>query len=185
MGGDSGAWVIDNASGKVCGHVLAYSSKTNVAYIAPMEVLLDDMSQKLGKRVTLPVSSRLAAPPIFQNSIRTLQTSCTNQSLSQSKKADFQVTPVPDHRPCVKNSVLPPITPSPSLFQELDQLRLSHRENDIIHSPPRQQALPSSGRVDRFKATRPGPAKDISAGGRGRGMTGCILTQGAEGVRAK
>ena len=53
-GGDSGAWVVDNASGQVCGHVLAYSSKSGVAYIAPMEVLLDDMAKTLGAKISLP-----------------------------------------------------------------------------------------------------------------------------------
>ncbi|MCJ1400794.1 hypothetical protein MMC11_004002 [Xylographa trunciseda] len=53
-GGDSGAWVFDNATGYVCGHVLAYSSASGVAYIAPMEVLLDDMAATLGATVALP-----------------------------------------------------------------------------------------------------------------------------------
>ena len=41
--GDSGAWVVDNESGKVCGHVLAFSQAKQCAYIAPMEVLLHDI----------------------------------------------------------------------------------------------------------------------------------------------
>lgn len=45
---------MDNASGRVCAHVLAWSQRNNRAYIAPMEVLLDDMSQTLGVKVTLP-----------------------------------------------------------------------------------------------------------------------------------
>lgn len=54
MGGDSGAWVIDNASGGVCAHVLAWSSANNTAYISPMEILLDDMARKLGADIKLP-----------------------------------------------------------------------------------------------------------------------------------
>ena len=53
-GGDSGAWVLDNATGSVCGHVLAYSSASGIAYIAPMEVLLDDMAATLSATITLP-----------------------------------------------------------------------------------------------------------------------------------
>ena len=34
--------------------MLAYSSKSGVAYIAPMEVLLDDMAKTLCAKVTLP-----------------------------------------------------------------------------------------------------------------------------------
>jgi len=74
-GGDSGAWVLDNATGFVCGHVLAYSSASGVAYIAPMEVLLDDMAATLGATVVLPNSSLKAqqspditATPLSRNS---------------------------------------------------------------------------------------------------------------------
>lgn len=61
VGGDSGAWVIDNRHGRVCGHVLAWCSKSCVAYIAPMEVLLEDITQTLqASRVALPCPRRLA-----------------------------------------------------------------------------------------------------------------------------
>ncbi|MCJ1473035.1 hypothetical protein MMC13_001684 [Lambiella insularis] len=66
-GGDSGAWVLDNTTGHVCGHVLAYSSASSIAYIAPMEVLLDDMAATLGATVTLPdhtVSNQQRTPSI-------------------------------------------------------------------------------------------------------------------------
>ncbi|KZZ91713.1 hypothetical protein AAL_06467 [Moelleriella libera RCEF 2490] len=43
--GDSGAWVIDRDSGRVCGHVLAWSHRKRVAYICPMEVLMHDMAE--------------------------------------------------------------------------------------------------------------------------------------------
>ena len=54
VGGDSGAWVIDNATGGVCGHVTAYSDFGQYATIAPMEVMLHDMEQTLGAIVALP-----------------------------------------------------------------------------------------------------------------------------------
>ena len=54
VGGDSGAWVIDNATGGVCGHVTAYSDFGQYATIAPMEVMLHDMEQTLGASVALP-----------------------------------------------------------------------------------------------------------------------------------
>ena len=60
VGGDSGAWVVDNASGRVCAHVLAWSARNSIAYIAPMEVLLDDMAHTLGAKVALPHSQKLA-----------------------------------------------------------------------------------------------------------------------------
>jgi len=58
VGGDSGAWVIDNDQGRVCGHVLAWCSRNKIAYICPAEVLLDDMKRTLGAtRVCLPGSA--------------------------------------------------------------------------------------------------------------------------------
>lgn len=41
QGGDSGAWVFDNEQGRICGHVLAYSERFQIAYISPMEVTLE------------------------------------------------------------------------------------------------------------------------------------------------
>lgn len=53
--GDSGAWIVDNEEGRICGHVLAWSDKKQVAYIAPMEVMLSDMKDVLGTdAITLP-----------------------------------------------------------------------------------------------------------------------------------
>lgn len=54
MGGDSGAWVIDNKTGGVCAHVLAWSQRNNSTYVAPMEVLFEDMARTLGAEVGLP-----------------------------------------------------------------------------------------------------------------------------------
>ena len=46
--GDSGAWIVDRAGGQLCGHVLAWSTRKQVAYICPMDVLLQDIGQTLG-----------------------------------------------------------------------------------------------------------------------------------------
>ncbi len=57
VGGDSGAWVIDNEAGKVCGHVLAWCERNAIAYICPMQVLLEDIKRTLAaERVGLPGS---------------------------------------------------------------------------------------------------------------------------------
>ncbi|KAF2200241.1 hypothetical protein GQ43DRAFT_481766 [Delitschia confertaspora ATCC 74209] len=57
MGGDSGAWVIQNTTHRVCGHVLAYSERNHFTYICPMEILLQDIKRVLGaKRIYLPGS---------------------------------------------------------------------------------------------------------------------------------
>jgi hypothetical protein len=55
VGGDSGAWVINNDNGSVCGHVLAWCERNSIAYICPADVLLEDMKRTLGaSRVGLP-----------------------------------------------------------------------------------------------------------------------------------
>jgi hypothetical protein len=53
--GDSGAWVYNPNTGELAGHVLAYGEKMKQAYIAPMEVLFEDIKARLGAaRVELP-----------------------------------------------------------------------------------------------------------------------------------
>lgn len=55
VGGDSGAWVIDNERGRVCGHVLAWCERNAIAYICPMEVLLEDIGNTLhAEKICLP-----------------------------------------------------------------------------------------------------------------------------------
>ncbi|KAL2832845.1 hypothetical protein BDW59DRAFT_169147 [Aspergillus cavernicola] len=55
--GDSGAWVFEKSTGRVCGAVLAWSEKSRTAYIAPMEVLLEDIARTLqATHITLPGS---------------------------------------------------------------------------------------------------------------------------------
>ncbi|KAK1990202.1 HET-s/LopB domain-containing protein [Colletotrichum falcatum] len=48
--GDSGAWVVERAHGRVCGHVLAWSGRKRVAYICPMDVMLLDIKETLEAR---------------------------------------------------------------------------------------------------------------------------------------
>ncbi|KZM21924.1 uncharacterized protein EKO05_0000422 [Ascochyta rabiei] len=58
VGGDSGAWVVQNNSHRVVGHVLAWCQRNHIAYICPMEVLLEDIKRTLGaKRIYLPGSA--------------------------------------------------------------------------------------------------------------------------------
>ncbi len=61
--GDSGAWVYCADSGELCGHVLAYGEKMRQAYIAPMEVMFEDIKTRLGAAsVCLPGAS--VVPPV-------------------------------------------------------------------------------------------------------------------------
>jgi hypothetical protein len=53
--GDSGAWIVDRHEGQLCGHVLAWSQRKHVAYICPMDVLLQDIAETLdASHVGLP-----------------------------------------------------------------------------------------------------------------------------------
>ena len=55
--GDSGAWIYNSDSLQLCGHVLAWGSQSKTAYIAPMEVLFEDIKRTLGaETVRVPVA---------------------------------------------------------------------------------------------------------------------------------
>lgn len=61
VGGDSGAWVVQNGTHKVVGHVLAWCERNHIAYICPMEVLLEDIKRTLNaKHIYLPGSAEEA-----------------------------------------------------------------------------------------------------------------------------
>lgn len=62
--GNSGAWVIENTEGRVCGYVLGRSKKrTGTAYMCAMELIFDDIKETLGARsITLPGQRSLAVP---------------------------------------------------------------------------------------------------------------------------
>ncbi|KAI5290505.1 hypothetical protein KEM54_001343 [Ascosphaera aggregata] len=87
--GDSGAWVFDRTTGRVCGHVLAWSEKCRTAYIAPMEILLADISRALGaKSVVLPGSQQLTNECNSQYQTTTLNSYCQHPAkLSSSLHA--------------------------------------------------------------------------------------------------
>ncbi|KAI0872060.1 hypothetical protein GGS24DRAFT_503175 [Hypoxylon argillaceum] len=60
--GDSGAWVVDRIYGRLCGHILAWSERKQVAYICPMDVLLIDIAETLqATDVRLPNGDALVA----------------------------------------------------------------------------------------------------------------------------
>ena len=54
VGGDSGAWIIDNKTGGLCGHVSSFSESQQYGVLAPMEAQLHDMEETLGVKVALP-----------------------------------------------------------------------------------------------------------------------------------
>ena len=80
MGGDSGAWVIDNNSGGVCGHVTAWSEFHQNGTISPMEVLLHDMEQTLGKPVALPVPDDVVPAQSYKQQLAVVEPVCINSA---------------------------------------------------------------------------------------------------------
>lgn len=67
--GDSGAWIYDAINGRLCGHVLAWGKQSQTAYMAPMEVLFDDIRRRLGAdRVELPGGCEEAAVQVSKRS---------------------------------------------------------------------------------------------------------------------
>ncbi|TVY93088.1 hypothetical protein LAWI1_G002394 [Lachnellula willkommii] len=70
--GDSGAWIVDNESGGVAGHVLAWSSMKRVAYMCPMEVLVRDIGETLhATSISLPGGEELLGTKMVDS--RTLE----------------------------------------------------------------------------------------------------------------
>jgi len=60
--GDSGAWVYSEERKELCGHILAWSDSLNHAYIAPMEVLFQDLKERLSaQEVRLPAQTPASA----------------------------------------------------------------------------------------------------------------------------
>ncbi|KAI8954023.1 hypothetical protein F4801DRAFT_70231 [Xylaria longipes] len=60
--GDSGAWIVDRLYGRLCGHILAWSERKQVAYICPMDVLLLDIAETLqATDVRLPYGDTIVA----------------------------------------------------------------------------------------------------------------------------
>ena len=68
VGGDSGAWIIQNGTHRVVGHVLAWCQRNHIAYLCPMEVLLEDIKRTLGaSRIYLPGSAEQSRFALRQN----------------------------------------------------------------------------------------------------------------------
>ena len=120
VGGDSGAWVIDNATGGVCGHVTAYSDFGQYATIAPMEVMLHDMEQTLGASVALPPTHHEAAVMSFKHQIVADETQLTQDkgkgpiNCDHSRRRSIDSNYNSDSEPeddAAKERMTPPLSP--------------------------------------------------------------------------
>ncbi|KAJ4375866.1 hypothetical protein N0V83_001144 [Neocucurbitaria cava] len=77
VGGDSGAWIVQNGTHKVIGHVLAWCQRNHIAYLCPMEVLLEDIKRTLGaKRIYLPGSTEQGLYTNKQKDRHSIQAQC-------------------------------------------------------------------------------------------------------------
>ena len=88
IGGDSGAWVISNDDGRVCGHVLA--SRAGRTYICQMDLLLEDIKNTLhAKEVSLPVLTEpISSRPASSKGSPTEQ--CMAEALNKLRLAEAE-----------------------------------------------------------------------------------------------
>jgi hypothetical protein len=86
--GDSGAWIYNSSTLQLCGHVLAWSDKRKTAYIAPMEVLFEDIKKTLdAEQVSLPSAGEKAVPR--SSALTETQSSQLNQQLQVSREVEL------------------------------------------------------------------------------------------------
>jgi hypothetical protein len=82
--GDSGAWIYDPCAGGLCGHVLAWGHQSQTAYMAPMELLFDDIQRRLGAdTIGLPRASHSSQVSLSQQQ---------QQQLTDSEYTDTDTT---------------------------------------------------------------------------------------------
>ncbi|KAF2847407.1 hypothetical protein T440DRAFT_403602 [Plenodomus tracheiphilus IPT5] len=81
VGGDSGAWIVQNGTHRVVGHVLAWCQRNHIAYLCPMEILLEDIKRTLGaQQIYLPGSTEQARCTSKRN---------TRALMKSTESADF------------------------------------------------------------------------------------------------
>ena len=82
--GDSGAWVYSEEKKELCGHILAWSDALGQAYIAPMEVLFEDLKERLGAtEIRLPAQK---AQPALAEVIPELVQQSSTSTMESTKK---------------------------------------------------------------------------------------------------
>lgn len=106
--GDSGAWVVDRRHGRLCGHVLAWSDRKQVAYISPMEVLLLDIAETLeATEIRLPggepiVSLRECTDPPRETRVRRSDDSVREDDNSDADNMDNADDEADDDQPAAR-----------------------------------------------------------------------------------
>ena len=153
VGGDSGAWIIDNDTNHLCAHVLAWSERNGAAYISPMNVLLDDISETLKAKVSLPT------PRVSQVSqeegIKGMPTSLSCEE-SEGVRDPSGVLPGAVHKitSLLSSEELTSTLPASSLNRALSTAhdsRISSPRRDVSHSLPPSTAIESLRSVSSSK----------------------------------
>lgn len=68
--GDSGSWIVEKDSGKLCGHIVAGDVSTGLAYVIPAKPVFEQIERQLGCRIEL---SELGNVQSERSKTRTLQ----------------------------------------------------------------------------------------------------------------
>ena len=124
--GDSGAWVFDKSTGHVCGHVLAWSEKNRMAYIAPMDILLEDIARTLhANQVALPGHPGASVYAIAQPTPINPQHPRYQQSMRIPEQLPVDIGRL---NIGLDDRGIGPVSPSPDLRQ--------------VHSPYHHQTMP-------------------------------------------
>lgn len=109
VGGDSGAWIVQNGTHRVVGHVLAWCERNHIAYLCPMEVLLEDIKRTLGaKRIYLPGSTEQAR---FANKRNTHALKSTDSADIEKLECSVQGLGIVDSAVDVRSSLTGPAEP--------------------------------------------------------------------------
>jgi len=89
--GDSGAWIISSDRGNVCGHVLAYSPRKRVAYICPMDVLIQDIGLTLdAKTISFPSGEEIwSAEPKMEDMQQDMEDLLRDLQISNPKPSSL------------------------------------------------------------------------------------------------
>lgn len=110
--GDSGAWIVDNDRGRACGHVLAWSSKKQTAYICPMDVLLRDIGETLNAQtVAFPGGDDVYSTAALHDTVGSLdQVSDLFSDLKMAPAMHEIVSPMSPNDPAV-HEIMSPLSP--------------------------------------------------------------------------
>lgn len=60
--GDSGSWIIEKDSGKLCGHIVAGDPSTGLAYIIPARVVFEEIERRYDCRLEIMTIDSLLPP---------------------------------------------------------------------------------------------------------------------------